>query len=129
MLSSQMLWPRLCSNSVAFIVSPCCGCREVSRVVPQTDHRTRWIVFIRQRAQTRCAQEKVAGGLRLETEPPSGQDPEEVRAGEQQGRAFDGSDAAHDAICPRADFRESLSAGESIAKWLPAGAHRPYLGR
>src|SRR5215471_12488415 len=128
MLSSQMLWPRLCSNSVAFIVSLRCGCRQMLRVIPQADHRLRWTVFIRQRAQAGRAQQKIPGGLWLETKPPGGQDPEEVGAGEQQHRDFHGPDAADDAVCPSADLRKRFSARESVPEWLPAGTLRSNVG-
>lgn len=54
---------------------------DMTIVVPQPDRWLRQLVFIAQRTQARCAQQKESAGPRLQTEPPGGEHPQEVAAG------------------------------------------------
>src|SRR5580704_10680870 len=53
---------------------------DMARFVPQPDCRLDSIVFITQRAEAGGPKEKVAARCRIETEPASGEHPEEMSA-------------------------------------------------
>jgi hypothetical protein len=78
----------------------------VAGVVPGTDYRFGWIVFISQGAEAGSFKKEIPGGLRFKTEPAGGQKTQEVAAGEQQNGAGNGADTPYDAVRARRDFVE-----------------------
>src|SRR5215831_10701906 len=127
MLSSQRLWPRLWSNSVAFIVSPFSPEKKSGRsvtfyvvhVVPQPDRRFRNVVLVTQCTKARCAEQEVSAGCGRESEPPHRQYPQEMSAGKQQDIPLHRAHAAQHAIGALAHLFRRFSPWASVAENLP----------
>src|SRR5271166_4650434 len=88
-------------------------------IVPKPDRRLGQFVLVAQRAQARSAQQKVPSSRRVETEPTSGEHPQEMPARKNQHVAFDCAHSAHDAIGPRANLARGLSSWAAVAEELP----------
>src|SRR6516162_3473602 len=88
-------------------------------IVPKLDRRLGQFVLVTQRAQARSAQQEVPPTCRVETEPTSGEHPQEMPARKNQHIAFDCAHSAHNAVGPRADLARGLSSWAAVAEELP----------
>src|SRR6516162_2496396 len=155
MLSSQRLCPRLWSSWVAFMfvvlswltqscsqagqrarspagrhISLHASIFDVTRFIPQPDHRSREAPFIAQGAQTGGAEHEGPGMDRqLEADPAGGQGPKEMVAGKQQHVSLDRAEPAHSAVSPGGDLGRRFPARAAVAEQVPVGALSADLGR
>src|SRR6516162_7515468 len=90
-------------------------------IVPKLDRRLGQFVLVTQRAQARSAQQKVPPSRRVETEPTSGEHPQEMPARKNQHIAFDCAHSAHNAVGPRADRPGAPPPGAPAEKVSPSG--------
>src|SRR6516165_1019307 len=76
-------------------------------------------MLIAQCAEAHSAQQEVPATRRVETEPTSGEHPQEMPARKNQNVTFDRTHPAHDAVGSRADLARRLSSGTAITEELP----------
>src|SRR6516164_1675544 len=91
----------------------------MTAIVPKVDCGLGQFVLVAQCAQARSAQQEVPATRRVETEPTSGEHPQEMPARKNQHVAFDRTHPAHDAVGPRANLARRLSSGTAVTEELP----------
>src|SRR6516164_1398629 len=88
-------------------------------IVPKSDRRLGQFVLVPQSAEARSAQQEVPATRRVETEPASGEYPQEMPARKNQHVAFDCAHSAHNAVGPRANLARRLSSWAAVTEELP----------
>ena len=89
---------------------------DMTSVVPQANHRLGKVVLETERTQARGAQQEESAGPRCKTEPARGKHPQKMPARKKQHVSVDGTDTAHDAVGPGADFVRCLSSRAAVAE-------------
>src|SRR5262249_27608345 len=77
----------------------------------------------------RGAKQKISAARRFEPQPASAEHTQKMTAGKKQNLPVNGAQAAHHPVGPRAYLIRRLSAGTTVAKYLPTGTFRKDLGR
>src|SRR6516165_3012306 len=103
---------------------------DVTRFIPQPDHRLREAPFIAHGAQTGGAEHEGPGlGRQFDPDPADGQHAQEMSAGKKQHVSFLSAQAAHDTVSPRDDLGRRFPSRAAVAEQLPVGAFSANLGR
>ena len=91
-------------------------------VIPKPDHRLRKIVFIPDRAQARCAQQKIPARVSwISPKPPVGENANEMSAGKEQHISTKGPDTLNHTVCPLANLQVlPLGVCQNMAAFGPA---------
>jgi hypothetical protein len=102
---------------------------DMARFIPQPDYRLGEFVLVAHSAQAGSAQQEVPATRYVETEPASGENPQEMAARKHQHFAFDRAHPIHDAVGPRPDLARRLSSGAAVTEELTVRALCMDLGR
>ena len=97
------------------------GMDDVFIVVPEADCRFREIVFVTQDAEAGGVEQPEFSGVWFQPQPPRGEHPQEMTAGEDEHVAVDRADLCDDSIGAGAYLLGRLAVGATVAEEQPIG--------
>src|SRR6516162_3238212 len=92
--SSGSVWARSPVTTCGSLVA------DMTRIIPQANHRLGQVVFVTQGTDARRAQEEVSTGSRFEPQPSSRKHAQEMPAGKEQHVPLKGPHSAYHAVGP-----------------------------